>query len=289
MESKRAPEDYDRPVAPGEFILGHENEYAERSSSPTVPASRDPHGRLESAEDPERRDLGLNGSYLVLRKLRQDVHAFERFIEEHQSLADANCADDAKRKEWLKAKLLGRWTNGVPLEPGVHEAPALGPHGPSNTFGFASADPAGMGCPVTSHVRRANPRDTFAAEPVQSLNMSRRHRLLRRGISYGPGYQDGEPPTDRGLLFIALNAHLGRQYEFIQQSWLNSEKSGRMYDERDPVASNLDSGMLTLPASPLRRCVMGLQSFVTMKGGGYFFLPGVTALKYLAHLEPGGV
>ncbi|WP_238536480.1 Dyp-type peroxidase [Stigmatella aurantiaca] len=280
-------EDYDTPIAAGEFILGHENEYEEKPSSPSVPAHQDPHGRLGPAEKPGRKDLGLNGTYLALRKLEQDVEGFDAFLEKNKALAPLGVEDDAKKKEWLKAKLLGRWPNGAPLKPDQHEAPDLGSQPPSNAFRFVQEDAGGLGCPVTSHVRRTNPRDSLAPNPELSMKMNRRHRILRRAVAYGPHMGESDKaPSGRGLIFMALNANLGRQFEFIQQSWMNQEKAGRLYSERDPVASNHEGGMMTLPIKPLRRCVMDLQSFVTVKGGGYFFLPGVKALEFLAHLKP---
>ncbi|WP_395856489.1 Dyp-type peroxidase [Cystobacter fuscus] len=283
----RHPEDYDSPIATGEFILGHDNEYQEKPLSPTVRASRDALGRLNAAELAERKDLGLNGSYLVLRKLQQDVDAFNAFVEKKsKEFTDGGPQDDEKKKEWLKAKLMGRWSNGAPLKPGQLEAPEPGPHGHSNAFNYSQEDAAGLGCPVTSHIRRANPRDSLEPEPELSRQVSRRHRILRRGIPYRRESRTENASPEQGLIFIALNAQLGRQFEFIQQSWLHNEKFERLYDERDPVSSNQESGMMTIPMKPLRRCVTDIQSFVTMKGGGYFFMPGVSALEFLAHLEP---
>lgn len=283
----RPSEDYDSPIAAGEFILGHDNEYQEKPLSPTVRASRDSLGRLDAAARAGRKDLGLNGSYLVLRKLQQDVEGFNAFVEQKsKELADGGPQDDAKKKEWLKAKLMGRWSNGAPLKPDQLEAPAPGPHGHSNAFGYSEDDAAGLGCPMTSHIRRANPRDSLEPEPGLSRQVSRRHRILRRGIPYHHEPQTENASPEQGLIFIALNAQLGRQFEFVQQSWLHNEKFGRLYDERDPVSSSQESGMMTIPMKPLRRCVTGIQSFVTMKGGGYFFMPGVSALEFLAHLKP---
>ncbi|MDY7231486.1 Dyp-type peroxidase [Hyalangium rubrum] len=257
--------DYDRPIAAGEFILGYENEYGEKPMSPRIPAAKGD------------TDLGHNGTYLVLRKLHQDVAAFEAFVKEHQDLAARYTSEPEKQRTWLKAKLIGRWPNGAYLRPGEHEQPQcphMDAHGIANDFNFRS-DKEGFGCPLTSHVRRANPRDSLPPDRKLSMKLSRRHRILRRGIPY-------ERAGEQGLLFIALNANLGRQFEFVQESWMNNEKAGGLYDERDPVTSNQDSGRLTLSAQPLRQSVRGLTRFVTVKGGGYFFLPGLAALRRLA-------
>jgi Dyp-type peroxidase family len=294
MNPAEHPREYDRPIAAGEFILGYENEYGEKPLSPHFPAHLDTGNRLPAVPG-SRKDLGHHGTYLVLRKLSQDVGAFNAFLEEHKGMAPCHPCDPGKQKMWLKAKLIGRWPSGAPLEPGQTEEPALtriDGRGISNDFDFR-ADRGGHGCPVTSHVRRANPRDSLPASRKISKEMSRRHRIVRRGIPYGRKAEDSAPTEDRGLVFIALNANLERQFEFIQQSWMNNEKFGGLYDERDPVSSSGDSGRLTIPAPPLRKSVAGLSRFVTMKGGGYFFLPSAKALRFLADFTcrkpvPGG-
>ena len=271
--------DYDSPIAAGEFILGYENEYQEKPESPRIAARADAAAQLEDSEVPGYKDLGHHGTYLVLRKLQQDVEAFNGFLEQHRELAPCPGAYPERQKQWLKAKLIGRWPNGAPLKPGQTRQPRLvgaDAHGVDNDFDFR-ADEAGMGCPLTSHVRRANPRDSLPPHRKLSLQVARRHRILRRGMPYE---HDGK----RGLLFIGLNANIGRQFEFIQQSWMNNEKAGGLYDERDPVTSSQDSGRLTISAPGLRKSVTGINQFVTTKGGGYFFLPGTRTLRFLAEL-----
>jgi Dyp-type peroxidase family len=288
LDPEGAPPSYDPvPLKAGEFILGYENEYGEEPPSPSVRASQDPSGWLaESQEEEGRKDLGRHGTYLVLRKLQQDVRSFNDFVEQHKALAARHTPEPEKQAEWLKSRMIGRWPNGAPLLPGEAEQPAQPPmteHGISNTFDFRD-DPHGFGCPLTSHTRRANPRDSLPPDRKLSLKISRRHRILRRGIPYGPRYEEDRESQERGLVFVSLNASISRQFEFIQQSWMNNEKAAGLYDERDPVTSSVESGRLTLPAQPLRHCLTGLPLFVTMKGGGYFFLPGVRALHFLAEL-----
>jgi Dyp-type peroxidase family len=231
---------------------------------------------------PGYKDLGHNGTYLVLRKLHQDVEAFNAFLEQHREIAPCPAALPEHQKQWLKAKLIGRWPNGAVLKPGQTRQPRWlrkEPHGLDNDFDFRS-DTAGKGCPLTSHVRRANPRDSLPPTRKLSLRVGRRHRILRRGIPY----QRSNGAQEQGLMFVGLNANLGRQFEFIQQSWMNNEKAGGLYDERDPVTSNQDSGRLTISAPGLRKSVTGIHQFVTMKGGGYFFLPGTRTLRFLADM-----
>ena len=87
------------------------------------------------------------------------------------------------------------------------------------------------------------------------------------------------------MLFVAINASLQRQFEFIQQSWLNNPKFNGLYDERDPLSSaNLGGGTMTIQAKPVRERLHGLPRFVTVRGGAYFFLPSIRALNFLAQI-----
>lgn len=278
VDPKHTHPDQAGPIKGGEFLLGYENEYAEIPDSPGVPATLDTKGVLPPGREAGWKELGRNGSYLVLRKLRQDVESFQHFLETHKELAVGET--DALKKEWLAAKLIGRWPNGAPLRPGEDTPPArasAGGHGIDNTFGFSEKDQEGYGCPVASHIRRANPRDALPPSAEMSRQVSRRHRILRRGITYSDG-------ADKGMFFIAINANISRQFEFLQQTWLNNGKFGGRYDERDPLVAH-GAGKLTLPRQPLRRCVEGIERFVTVKGGGYFFLPGLKALEFLGSAE----
>lgn len=266
------------PIKAGEFILGHENEYGETPDSPGVPAALDWRGVLPRAREAGWKELGRNGSYLVLRKLQQDVAGFQHFLEAHRELAVGDT--DTQRKQWLAAKLMGRWPDGSPLRPGEDTPPeraSTGGYAADNSFGFREMDQEGYGCPVASHIRRANPRDALPPSAESSQQVSRKHRILRRGITYSHG-------ADRGMFFIALNANIARQFEFLQQTWLNNGKFGGRYAERDPLVAQ-GAGKLTLPHLPLRRCVEGIEHFVTVKGGSYFFLPGLRALEFLASAE----
>jgi Dyp-type peroxidase family len=230
-------------------------------------------------------DLGRNGTYLVFRQLAQEVAKFWNFLD--QATRTANGGSDPAARERLGAKLVGRWQSGAPLvlSP-IHDNPALGSE---NKFGYiANHDAQGFACPIGSHVRRSNPRDSIGPDPKTALNTANRHRLLRRGRSYGqrlanPLVDDG---AERGLHFICLNSDIERQFEFVQQTWINNPVFGGLYDEVDPLVGNLAKGnaTFTVQADPLRTCVKGLSRFVTVKGGSYFFLPSIRTLNYLASL-----
>ena len=134
----------------------------------------------------------------------------------------------------------------------------------------------GWGCPVGAHIRRANPRDALDPDtgPDQSIRSVNRHRLLRRGRAY----HEPSDPSERGIHFICLSANIARQFEFVQHTWLNNPKFAGLYDDTDPLVATHqgDAGRIfTVQARPFRQRVTGLPPFVTVKGGAYFFLPGL--------------
>ena len=274
----------------GDVVMGYPNTYDVPAPGPAVPAARDPAALLPPARTPDQRDLGRNGSYLVLRQLEQDVAGFWRSI--------AKAARDLTNRtgalitaEELAERIVGRTRDGDVLVPGGlrPRTPACcnvrhGHPDPDNDFRFRLADPDGIGCPIGSHVRRANPRDSFAPEPdgaPEALHAVNRHRILRRGRPYGPPPHD--PTKDdgirRGLVFACLNSDIERQFEFIQHTWIGNDTFGGLFQEADPLIG--PPGRFTIPSQPLRRCAH-LDRFVTMRGGGYFFLPSLPALRYLA-------
>jgi Dyp-type peroxidase family len=257
----------------GEFVLGYPNEYGRYTER---------HLLDEAAE------VGRNGTYLVFRQLRQDVRGFWRHL-------DQAAGGDPQRRVRLAAKLVGRWPGGASL--------ALSPDSDDselafeNDFGYFHGDRDGAKCPIGAHVRRANPRDSLDPKPGsdKSLAINRRHRILRRGREYGrqllsPEEARGEPPPDdeeRGLHFVCLNANLSRQFELVQATWVNSPKFAGLYDDSDPLTgpSQPYGGTFTIQSDGARERLTGMPRFVSVRGGAYFFLPGLTAVRALAALE----
>ncbi len=167
--------------------------------------------------------------------------------------------------------MIGRWPSGTPLTlDSEHDDFELGRNKyRNNNFGFAATDRDGFACPVGSHIRRANPRDAlaFPAEPERSLAIANRHRIIRRGRPYQEVSASTGEVVEQGLLFVAIKATLHRQFEFIQQSWLNNPKFNGLYDERDPLSSaNPGDGIMTIQAKPVRERLHGLPRFVTVRG-----------------------
>ncbi|HEY2750839.1 hypothetical protein, partial [Phenylobacterium sp.] len=141
----------------------------------------------------------------------------------------------------------------------------------------------GLGCPLGSHMRRANPRDGLAptkGDMQGFLEASNSHRFLRRGRKYGPPFSEN-PTADRGLLFMAINTDIARQFEFVQQTWMLNESFATLFDETDPLMG--PKGFFTLPGKPLRTRVE-VETYVRLVGGDYFFLPSLPALAYLGGL-----
>ncbi len=304
--------DYSNVAALGEFLLGYRNEDDKYTDRPLIDAGAASTGLLAAEDAPERKDLGRNGTYLVMRQLRQDVRRFWQFIS-------AQAGGHPTEADRLAAALVGRTKAGDPLVPIQDQAiPGVGPQPEQirlNQFTF-DRDPAGVGCPVGAHVRRANPRNTdFPGRPtglkrlIASLGLGRKdfrddmmssvrfHRILRRGREYGPGLSpwDALQPApsnepERGLHFICLNANISRQFEFLQSAWMMGTKFSGLTGESDPLLGNREA----IPGCPVtdsfvipedgsvRRRVSGLPQFVTVRGGAYFFLPSLRALRYFA-------
>jgi Dyp-type peroxidase family len=256
-------------VEPGELVLGY----------------RDNLGVLSPSPSDQGRDIGRNGSFLVIRQLEQHVTQFNNYVaQEAARLATDPRAPGyaaAELDHWIAARMVGRWRDGSSLirnphppstKPGVPERPL------DNEFSFGREDPDGLRCPLGAHIRRANPRDSFEPGSEVQLAISNRHRILRVGRVYEP-----EQGKDPGLLFMCVNADIERQFEFLQQTWILGSNFHGLDDEIDPVVGyrgGNDSMTVPTPRGPVR--MRGLSKFVTMLGGAYFFIPGRSAIRVLA-------
>src|SRR6185312_602251 len=244
------------PIKAGEFILGYPDE---DGPAPKLP-------------QPEV--LSRNGSYMAYRRLHQHVGAFRDFLREQGG-------PSAEGQELIAAKLMGRWRSGAPLVLAPDkDDPELGADPQrNNDFNYKQMDPLGYAVPLGSHMRRMNPRDTAA-------NMNRR-RMIRRGATYGPHLPEGMPEdgVERGIAAFVICASLIRQFEFAQNVWANDRNFHELGNERDPIIGNQDGTLeFKISKRPIRRTIKGLPAFTTVRGGAYFFLPGLKALHYLAGL-----
>ncbi|MFC7532429.1 Dyp-type peroxidase [Actinoplanes sp. GCM10030250] len=256
-------------VAAGEFVLGYANGYGKVTPSPKVRGG----------------DFGRNGTYLVVRQLAQDVAGFNRFLAEATDDGTGIRRDAAIER--LAAKLVGRWRSGTSLVRSPHRDDV--DLAEDNGFGFAEVDPYGERCPIGAHTRRANPRDGLGADPRRSVELANLHRIVRRGRVYGPAPDDPftDDGQDRGLIFICVNANIDRQFEFIHHTWLNNRHFGGLYDEQDPLLGTPSprGGTFTVPEEPFAGRVHSIPSVVTTRGGAYFFLPGIDAVRRLGRLS----
>jgi Dyp-type peroxidase family len=284
---KRQPGDV--KIATGELVLGYANAYGLITSVPSAKRRRGTREHPFPVAGTDRVSFGHNGTYLVIRKLQQDVAAFWQYC---WTAAEAEQAPDlAERAKLIAARMIGRWPNGVPLveAPEAERPPRAG----LNDFRFRESDPDGRRCPFGAHIRRSNPRDMFGDTAKEGLRDANLHRIVRRGRAYGPKLVGSVPQVDdgaeRGLFFIALNANLRRQFEFIQQTWINSCKFAGLAAERDPLvgkeAFDFDDQpvprLFTVQARPVRQRYEGLPKVVKVRAGEYFFLPGLRALNFL--------
>jgi Dyp-type peroxidase family len=276
-------------LATGELVLGYPNAYGQLTTVPTARARRGTREHPFPVSAKNQVNFGQNGTYLVLRKLQQDVAGFWQYCWD-AALAE-QAPNPSERAKFIAARMVGRWPNGVSLVVAPDAEPL--PSGDLNDFGFREQDPDGLRCPYGAHLRRANPRDMFGEDPKEGLHDANLHRIVRRGRNYGPKLHGAMPRVDdgreRGLCFVALNANLNRQFEFIQQTWINSCKFAGLSAERDPLigkeAKDFDEQpvprIFSAQARPVRERYEGLPKVVRVRGGEYFFLPGLRALNYL--------
>ena len=270
---ERYPPDHQQPCEPWLFVLRDE---------------------AENYFVPEPPELGLNGSFAVFKMIKTDVVGFEKFLQSNKDKIDP---------ELLAAKMCGRWRNGVPLalSPEIDSPPGGISSDEMNNFEYVNADgsgdPRGIRCPVGAHMRRVNPR----GQPVSGQGFpggsNNTHRLIRRGLPYGPTYDPTQPydGIERGLLGYFINSNIENQYEFVLSQWVNdSEFVGAVRlnpKSKDPMIGAQDpaESVFVIPqtsgAAPIK--ITGFSSFTTTKAAAYCFLPSVTALRFMANLNDG--
>lgn len=277
-------------IATGEFIMGYKNEYGVFPDTPLIETPQGDTNLLQSdAGGSGKKDLGRNGSYLVFRQIQQDVEAFWTFMNEKTKTADGSVDVEASTR--LASKMIGRWPSGAPLVKFPERDPRV--LSDDDDFNYSRLDPDGLHCPYGSHIRRTNPRDSFEDDgPAESLRLSKRHRILRRGKLYGKPHfgspLNTKPEGEVGLLFMCFNADISRQYEFVQYTWAGYPKFKELYNDPDPIigtreiVADGEEQNFTIQQAPVSKSITGLQRFIRVRGGAYFFFPSLTAVRYLA-------
>lgn len=239
-----------RLIAPGEFILGYADEDGVLPDAPAHPYAR-------------------NGTFMVFRKLEQDVVGFRDLLH---AIAELHFDGD---EELTAAKIAGRWRDGTPLmlSPDAANPDLARDRWRTNDFRYAD-DPRGHLCPLGAHTRRANPRDGLFGGGERT----RRHRIIRRGMPY----EDTGEDAGKGLMFVCFNANIFRQFETVNSWLVGGEAFG--LDHGDLLAGGRDAPAMTIQGDPpvMFRAGPERGPLVTTRGGEYLFLPGLAALAALA-------
>ncbi|MFI5979956.1 peroxidase [Streptomyces sp. NPDC051555] len=235
------------------------------------------------------------GSFQVVRRLAQDVPAWWTQVGLRLAeLKRSGAAPADATAPWLAARLVGRWPGGMPVAlcPAAERLP--GPdEDPDAALDFG-ADPHGWRMPLFAHIRKANPRGglvlTPGRPPLADAELDG-HRMIRRGIPYGPVHRpDGGaghgPDTPRGLLFVSHQADLVQQFEFVARRWLNEADFPPGRHPRtgtDPVLGpDAPLAFETPAASGSRATPLYFGRFVRTEGAVYAFSPAIPVLRALA-------
>ena len=287
------------PLETGEFILGHKDEAQEYPIAPMPPL------------------MAKNGSFQVYRKLHENVGKFNEFLEEQSKIFPGG-------KEELAAKMAGRWRNGVPITtyPNEADANALAEERGRAQFNIIKAetpvekikaaaafreinkkfvgfdydkDIDGGSCPVGAHMRRMNPRGSLEFGNKEAFDtpsaLADRRRILRRGLPYGKAESPDSNDGEHGIIFIAIVANIKRQFEFVQQQWMNYGNDFKLANDKDPLLGNhhadeslADNRMIIEGDIETKRpphFLCNMPRFVETHGGEYFFIPSLTALRMI--------
>ena len=293
---------------PGEFVLGYPTQIGDEDKDVDGP---NPNPGKISINGP---NWSKDGSFLVFRRLRQDVKGFRDNVEKLSE-------EFGWSKELTGASLVGRYASGCPLErlksqkvqdpdlykpsskdPGGDD-PAAGNDDSVNNYFEYGDDVSGKIVPRAAHIRKAYPRDQKGtlASGTDSESRTQTHRLLRRGMPYGSSLgaeKGGEPEVDRGLLFLCYQRDIEDQFEFVQTKWINDPQfpcpeaknikdgngnpiypDGKDDDGEDPIIAQTESGEFNIPGLENGKGRRSVNHYVTTTGGDYFFSPSLEALQ----------
>jgi deferrochelatase/peroxidase EfeB len=280
------------PLATGEFILGHIDEAHEYPPAPKPNL------------------LARNGTYMVYRKLHENVASYDQFLERESKNYPGG-------KELLAAKFVGRWRdNGAPLvsAPDAESKKAWDARFNANAGNMAEQDRmlsdftydddmSGAKCPFSAHIRRINPRASLELKQGDNPGamvcnpgafdtpgaLSNRRRILRRGLPYGDAKDRSTDRGNHGIIIMMLNADINRQFEFVQQQWINYGNDFRAANDKEILLGNHSKeypSKAVIQVDPesdqVPYFVRNIPRLVETRGGDYFFIPSLTALRMIA-------
>lgn len=289
-----------QPLKTGEFLLGHPDESQELPPTAMPP------------------NLMHNGTFMVFRKLHENVDSWDQVVEDNARKYAAEMEVDlVEARETLKAKMVGRWSDGVPLskvptygewqvfrkQRGFDDPDPLKAYKAnlaylaspeSSDFKFGD-DMKGLKCPGGAHMRRVNTRDYLdpqnkvdADNPDATTQLNKRRRILRRGLPYGPrNLSERGDDAEQGVAMMMIGASIFRQFEFVQQQWIQYGLDFHQGNNTCPLlGDHRKHSRFTVPSDPATGkppyVVGDLKNFVEPRGGDYFFIPSMTALSMMA-------
>lgn len=253
------------PVDFREFLLGYGNE--DYAVGPYAPGPW--------------QDFVRDGSFACIAWIHQDVARFNQFLEREGERLPGG-------REWLAAKMMGRWRDGSPVMRHPTAAPPRPDH--DDDFGYAS-DPDGGVCPLNAHIRVVNPRDQTLEPPNRRRFPKGPPRFIRRGFTYGPsleGMQDDG--RERGIVGTFYCARINEQFYTVLR-WINETGFSPAFHRKPHTATmqdalfgtrhgeQADTRMFLDPAAPEQ--ALGLDSFITYRGVTALFTPSLTSLERL--------
>lgn len=273
---------------PGEFVFGYSGQDGDAKKFTTEgPVKTPPIPFME------------HGAYLVFRKLAQLVPEFNLGIK--AAAATAQAGKEMPSHELLAAQVVGRWKSGAAIINAPHaDDPSLGDGTPLvNAFEFGG-DRTGVLCPWAAHILKAYPRDDVfhdidpdEAHADKAEAFTQTHRMLRRGIAYGPELSEAEalagksdPTKERGLMFLCYVTSIENQFEFVQQNWVDTGDFSQVDSGIDPIIGQTKQRPF-LGAAPISQdssnkpMFTGFLPWVTMQGGAYLFAPSLSQMKLL--------
>lgn len=283
-------------IWPGQFVFGYPKQSPSHFRIPVAPSNN---------EDTE---FLRNGSFLVFRRLEQDVSTFLNHTKElHFDLISTKGYENMSYDDFI-ASLVGRYKSGKPIIINGRETG----FDFFNNFNYKSdtlklvlkdgrslspveADPQGFKCPMFAHIRKVYPRDKSTDQGAETNTQT--FRILRRGIPFGPPYDfvNNENPTNnllRGLHFLSYQTSIQNQFELLASKWMNEDGRPETKMGFDLIAGqNNEDGAenkrwcLFKNETGLSKKIEAGKNFVIPTGGGYFFCPSINAIQYIISLE----